>query len=426
MSPRLRWLLGTGLLVLVLAGAGWFSLAYEQVPEKVPVPPRGEPTYNPFYALRQALRIDGVQAESRRRLDLEQMQLQPGDTVVLLQDPQYLSAMEVQGLLDWVARGGHLVIRVPWVLDRGQPRKHGLLSRLGILPGKTLICLPLELPGKDPHTEFCHGTGFHLDHSVEAELTWGRSATSRSARRMAPPPVGTDLSSPEARAYMEDLRGAGGLGHARLRWSRGRVDVLAVMDFMLNNGNELRRHQTSPGVLVITSKGQGLRDPTHRILTRHVLAPNYGKGAFHLVYEAGSPSLASIVLRHGWAAWIPLLLALLAWLWARSQRFGPLLPAPRQERRSLLEHVSASGQHLLRYGKAPLLHEAVRRAFLARLQRRAPLAAALHGEAQVHAIAQRLQWPAARVAEALKTPASNDHAALRERIRLLIQMRNQL
>ena len=56
MSPRLRWLLGIGMLVLVLAGAGWFSLAYEQVPEKVPVPSRGEPTYNPFYALRQALR----------------------------------------------------------------------------------------------------------------------------------------------------------------------------------------------------------------------------------------------------------------------------------------------------------------------------------------------------------------------------------
>ncbi|RRU09384.1 DUF4350 domain-containing protein, partial [Stenotrophomonas sp. 278] len=107
-------------------------------------------------------------------------------------------------------------------------------------------------------------------------------------------------------------------------------------------------------------------------------------------------------------------------------RMGSVLPAPAGDRRSLLEHVRASGEHLLRHGKNPLLYDAVRRAFLARLRRRAPTAAALSGDAQVHAIATLLQWPVSRVQTALQVPASQDTKALRERIRLLIQMRNLL
>ena len=110
----------------------------------------------------------------------------------------------------------------------------------------------------------------------------------------------------------------------------------------------------------------------------------------------------------------------------RSQRFGSLLPSPREERRSLLEHVRASGEHLHRYGKTPLLYAAARQAFLARLRRRAPVAAALEGEAQARAIADHLRLSPEQVRTALQVPASRDDAALRDRIALLIRMRNQL
>ena len=63
---------------------------------------------------------------------------------------------------------------------------------------------------------------------------------------------------------------------------------------------------------------------------------------------------------------------------------------------------------------------------LARLRRRAPVAAALSGDAQAQAIADHLQWPISRVQTALQIPPSQDDIALRDRIRLLIQMRNQL
>ncbi|KAG1317431.1 hypothetical protein G6F62_012902 [Rhizopus arrhizus] len=83
----------------------------------------------------------------------------------------------------------------------------------------------------------------------------------------------------------------------------------------------------------------GLHDPAHRDLTRYLLDPNYGKGAVWLVYAGRPPSLWARLFYHGWPLWVPLLLALLGWLWGRSQRFGSLQPSPLLERRSLLEHL---------------------------------------------------------------------------------------
>jgi hypothetical protein len=157
-----------------------------------------------------------------------------------------------------------------------------------------------------------------------------------------------------------------------------------------------------------------------------VLAPNYGQGTVHLVYAAQMPSLLRTVLTQGWPVWAPLLLALFAWLWLRMQRFGPLRPSPPAERRSLLEHVRASGEHLFRYNKRALLYAAVRNAFLSRLRRRDPMAAALSGEAQIEAIAERLNISADKIRTALQPPSSHDKPAFRDRISTLIQLRNRI
>ncbi len=380
MSPRTRVVL-LSLLALLLTGlaAAWFFHNFERGSKDVHLPAYGEPTYNPLYALREALRRDGVQAESRRALDLRAMQLQSGDTVLLLGDTRPLTSAQVEQLLDWVQDGGHLLLRVPEPDDE-LDSDATLPGRIGVLPSHVPPrCQKWRVKGQSEHTEFCSGFRFTLADDARAELRWG----DRRDDTMA---------------------------HARLRHGEGRIDVLADMDFLSNGGE---------------SEG-GLRDVQHRDLTRLLLAPNYGKGTMHLIYGVESPSLWRSLFRHGWPVWLPLLLALLAWLWMRSQRFGSLLPSPREERRSLLEHVRASGEHLHRYGKTPLLYAAARQAFLTRLRRRAPVAAALEGEAQARAIADHLRLPPEQVRTALQVPASRDDAALRDRIALPIRMRNQL
>ena len=379
--------LGLGLVGLAVA---WFLHTYERVEKDIALPPRGEAGYNPLYALKKTLQADGVEVESRQRLNLATQHLGTDDTLLILGDPRMLTPVDARRLLEWVASGGHLLLRTPpvesWDEETGVP----MLDALGILlTDDAPECEPLQVEGEDHHTEFCEGRRFFFNE-VEPELSWG------------------DLQA----AYV----------YARLAHGKGHVDVLADFDFMTNSGDRDR----NPFLPDDAPRTGGLRDDPHRALARQVLAPNYGKGTMHLVYAAQMPSLLRTVLVQGWPVWAPLLLALLAWLWLRMQRFGPQWPAPAGERRSLLEHVRASGEHLFRYNKRTLLYAAVRNAFLARLRRRDPLAAALGGEPQVHAIAERLGVSADVVRTSLQIPASHDKPAFRDRISTLIQLRNRL
>ncbi|WJI15446.1 DUF4350 domain-containing protein [Pseudoxanthomonas winnipegensis] len=369
---------GTVLFVLV----AWFVHTYERVAYRVDLPPAGEAAWNPLYVLKQALRADGVSVDARPRFDLEIAQLGRRDTLVLLDDPRYLDAARASALLDWVARGGHLVVRTPPGPAFGLHESMPLLEALRLTPMAVGDCAPFQVRGQPPHVEFCGARRFSFQ-GAQPVLAWG------------------------------NLRD--GYVYARLARGQGYVDVLADVDF-LQNGGPARRGDD----------GSGLRAPTHQALARQVLAPNYGHGTMHLVYATRMPSLWRTVLERGWPVWAPLLLALLAWMMLRAQRFGPLLPPPAPARRSLLEHVRASGEHLYRYRRGVLLHAAARKAFLTRLRRRDPVAAALTGAAQADALARRFDLPAARVARALQSPTDRERREFADRISLLMFMRQRL
>jgi len=391
-----RWV-GAGLMVLlvvaVLLGV-WFRQTFHRVEKTLHLPPSGEAAYNPLYALAKTLEADGVKVNARQRLMLDDNALAPGDTLLLFNDPRALSPPEAERLLAWVEAGGHLLIRTPLyspgedLSGRDAPQTVMLDLLSAWLVDEVPACEDFQVEGEGHHVEFCRGRRFAFDEVVPA-LAWG------------------DLQA--------------GYVYARLAVGDGHVDVLADFDFLANTAARGFMQEA----LDAPPEG-GLRDGPHRALARQVLAPNYGRGTMHLVYAAEMPSLWRTLYLHGWMVWAPLLLALAAWLWMRMQRFGPPVPSPAGERRSLLEHVRASGEHLYRYGRGVMLYSAVRQAFLARLRRRDPVAAALTGEPQMAAIAERTGQPAERIRTALNVPASHDRQAFRDRIALLIQLRNRL
>jgi hypothetical protein len=283
--------------------------------------------------------------------------------------------------MDWVRSGGHLIVRTPPPGLVGESTQVPLLSDLQVVPmadatGQT-DCVPMQVTGQEPHVEFCKGRRF----AVGAQ---GAAMPGEPARRMAQ----------RRRLCFRTLR------------ARRRV---------------YRRHRRPR----LPHQRQAQGRAAHRADTP-VAGAQLPRRHHPLVYAAQVPSLWRTMLQHSWMAWLPLLLALLAWLWARMQRFGPLLPAPATERRSLLEHIVASGEHLYRYGYAHRLHDAVRAAFLRRLRRIDPQAAALEGEPQFAAIAERFDLPSHEVRAALSAPVARDHAAFRTRIATLIRLHNTL
>ena len=400
MKPRLFWSLLLGaLIVLGVPLTILFLRTHEKVSQTLVLPPQGEASFNPLYVLGQALRADGLQVQTRQQLQLRDMALAPGDTLVLLQDTRDLAPHTAQALLDWVEQGGHLLLRTPPPAtarrkDTTSTTQGPLLDRIGV---DSLFhdsrCQRFHVADDPDHVEFCKGRRFSLGFraAATAERRWGND---------------------------------GDLVFARLRHGKGRIDVLADMEFMRGTGagTVTERRVLNAGERL----RDGLHDLSHRDLTRYLLDPNYGRGTVWLVYGKRPPTLFARIVLQGWPVWVPLLLAILGWLWARSQRLGSAQPSPVVARRSLLEHVRASGELLLRFGQGPHLYRAVQALFLHRLRLRAPVAAALDGSARDHAIAELLRWPVTRVASAMTVPAANDSSALRERIRLLLQMRSLL
>lgn len=368
-----RAALAVAALLCLGALAAWWLHTHERTASEVKLAPAGEAAYNPLYALRLALRADGVAAVSRQRLDLAAHPPGRRDTVLVLGDPGTLAAREVDALLEWVEGGGHLLVSTPRVRRASNAQADALLARLGIElhPGRS-ECERFDLPGQEPHVEFCGGVRF-TPRGVNPEHAWG------------------DLSA--------------GFVFARLRRGQGAVDVLASLDFMVNGK---------------------LAEPPHATLARQLLEPNYGHGTVHLVYAANMPPLWRLLLERAWMAWLPLALALAGFLWMRLQRLGPVLPSPREERRSLLEHVQAGGEHLRRYGHGALLHAALREAFLDRLRRRDPMAAALEGTARAEAIAARTGVAAADIEHALRDPRPHDRRDFVQRMSRLIDLRRRL
>jgi hypothetical protein len=371
-------LIGLGaiaLVALIAAGFAWWNRTYERTEEWVDLPRTGEAQRNPLYVLKLALQADGVKAQARPRLQRDTVTLATRDTVLLYSDPRTLSKTDVRALLDWVEAGGHLLVRTPppGPLDVDAPI--ALLDELGVLVrNEGPECAGLDVRGEEGHVEFCRGRRFDLgDDAPPSRLQWG-----------------------------DDERGR---VFVRLVHGEGFVDVVGDFDFLANDA---------------------LKDVPHIALTRQLLAPNYRAGTVHLIYAAQMPSFWMTLLRGSWMVWVPLMLALLAWLWRRTQRFGPLLPAPAVERRSLLEHVTASGEHVYRYGYAHLLHDAARKAFLARLRRRDPQAAALEGDTQAAMLAERFGMSPAEIRDALASPIARDHTAFRSRVATLMRMRNSL
>lgn len=344
-------IIGTLLALPVAALVTWWLVTFERVAIEVDLPMRGEARYNPMYALKKTLQAQSIEVSAAGDVALDIGKLGANDLLVLSSDIRLLAEAETEALLIWVEQGGHLVFALP---PTSEGRDAELLQMLELTVKENAGCLAWDQPIVDKlepaRARVCFDTRFHADAETleEFEWLWGSS---------------------EAGYLM-----------GRSRYGDGSVFVASELDFLSN------RELDEPGMAA---------------LAWQVLGPALGEGKVHLVYAASIPPIYVAIVRDGWPILLPLVLALFGWLWARSQRFGPLLPLATPHRRALLEHVQAAGEFAFRRGRALALHAALLRLFHARLRRRDPALAALEGEALVQALCERCQIAAASIRQAL-------------------------
>jgi hypothetical protein len=133
-----------------------------------------------------------------------------------------------------------------------------------------------------------------------------------------------------------------------------------------------------------------------------------------------SPPLGDWLLREAWPVVVAALLLIALWLARIIPRFGPLAPDPPPVRRSLLEHIVASGRFLWARGERDYLLEGARERVWRAAARRGISTQAVPQTDALQALARLASVPEATARRALSEPAAappafvETAAALRE------------
>jgi len=367
-----RTLLTVAVVVAALAllVAGFFA-AFERKDVSEAIPPHGAARSNRFLALELMLHELQWPAQSLTTLSAARLPLRRGDTVLLGENAGRVDAAAAARLAAWVRGGGHLLVSPGSASVARTP----LFDALGVLDPRSASfgCAAL------------HGAA--ADKRGDASLCGSRFRLQPGAVARLDAAIGTPHD---------------GYLYARVPLGQGRVSVLASFAPLAHSA---------------------LKQAAAQEFAWRLLQPNRGRGTVYLVYALDGPPFLKFLAIRGWPALLGLALLLAAWTAMRSARLGPLLPAPPAHRRALLEHVQAAGEFFYRRDGGRSLHALASRAVLARLRRRDPACAMLHGEALYARLAERGTLDAARIAQAFQSPANAQ--AFRTSILTLARLRSR-
>lgn len=369
MNRRRLWIAAASALLIAAVVVGFLAL-FERVDREITLPPRGAARSNPLFALGLAISEQGYAVRHHRGFD--GLRPEPNDLVLIHAARTGMNDRQVEELLYWVEQGGHLVMALPIAgSESGDP----LIAALGLDLLSRSSCLEWPWPGEKTAPSLCSDRRFRPNDnsSLRFVWTWGNAKD--------------------------------GLVFGRADYGEGEIFIAANLDLFEN---------------------AELQQPGRAAFAWQVLAPSLEHadgGRVHLVRVSPMPSLWYLLLRHGWPILLPLLLALLAFAAAQSQRLGPLLPARALPRRALLEHVQAAGEFAFRRGRSEALHGAVLRRFEAELKRREPALAELPESEIVRVLSERHQIAAASIRAALHPPERRRADSFFLAVKTLMQLR---
>lgn len=348
-----------GGLLAILGAIGFFTL-FERVEEEVEVGYQGAARANPFLAAERLFTRLGAPA---RTLAAGPTVLPPaGHALLLLSPARSLSAERFEAIRTWVSQGGRLLVMPDEAPSLDPVLRHWLVE-VSEEPdaGEPEI---LQVPLRD-------GTG-------KAKVEVSRIRRLEVERTDAQVSIGSEA----------------GLAFVRYKEGEGSVTFLADASFLTNEHIGQNDHAALAWALV-RAGGE---------------AP---QGVWIAIRDR-VPTLSQLLARNAWMALASGFVLIAAWLWYAGARFGPLLPAPPLDRRSLLEHVEASGDFLWRTGRGDDLLQGARQALLHRIDVREPGWGRLPAPELVQRLAAGAKLPAVRIDRALygavATPADLIHA----------------
>lgn len=308
---RVRLLI-LGLLTVVITGGVmlvWMSRhSFRRLPKSVEVGFRGEALENHTLLLQKWLESDGRKV-LRKGGELTTRDLPEDGVLILVHLDQPISSKEVDTILDWVRRGGHLLTdgtAAPFNDDRGLMALHKAL-------GVTVKNVQPEEFEFQPQKHLEGTDTFH-----DGEVPYRIRRTSRW--RLVP-------DSKNSWDYTMGYKDTEVL--LTRKEGKGRITLTPDLNFV---------YRTS------------LAHLDHAAYVQRLLALQPGRGTVVVWSLPVDLSLFSWLWAHAKLFVLPLLGLVGAWLWRGWPRFGPLVMEPSLRRRSLMEHLTASAWLIWRSG----------------------------------------------------------------------------
>jgi len=344
------------LLALILLGLGftvWLARgSFVQEPRSIPMPWSAKALEDDTLMLEKWLARRGF-ATHRSGGPILPSELPPGGTLVLLTLSNPLMEGEVDSLLAWVRGGGRLLVDASAAPFNDQRGTRVLLDRLGVVLESTA---KEEEDSEDP---------FPIETIQRDEASYHVKCNRKWRLRS-----GRDSQSPAGEVLMLQREG------------RGQVVLLADGSFLYNNAFAEQDHAAWLA----------------RLLEEAGAHPAKGAVVWSRVTEVA-------LMPWLWERARPFLIAcavlLAAWVWGGMRRFGSLLPPPTATRRSLLEHLEASGRFLWHRGGRDALLATSRAAVLRRAARLHPAFPALPEAERLAFLAHHSGLPEEAVASSL-------------------------
>ena len=364
-------------LIAVLAalagGTAWFLANFERTTQTVRTGFKAEALRNPWLAAERLAQHMGAKASTVRAL--ADLQALPASGTLFLPAERYaLTRATRQALLDWVARGGYLVVEAE---PAEQPDE--LLDALGVerlaignsRDGVHAAPMSIRLPGSE-------------------------------AASQVDSPHGAHLVASEPEFEFDD-----GNGNFLVLAAHGEGLVMVVAELGFASNRSIGRKEHAQFLWQLVS-----------------LVP--GDRPVYFFNVPGRLSFQAWLREHAWAPLCGIALMLVLWLWHAAPRFGPIAPDPLRSRRRLLDHLRASGRYLWSHGGARRLLDAARDSCLRRIGRAHPDFLVLPEAERPERLAAILGWPEERARQVLAPPDATRMVAFLQAIHLYQAVHEQL
>jgi len=307
------------LVVISLATGYWFYNNFAWVEEEKEIGFQGIAKTNKLLAAEFFLRKMGIQTDQVNGLLAFRNLPSPEHTLLIATQRETLNKELSQELLSWVKSGGHLIVEARYLPDADMKEsefpKDPLLETFSVYSlsshsDEDNKDIPVSILLKSHFQEHAQAKELEVNFPYQRTLFTIESEVSK-------PPA----TIPSATWIVQDE-----LGKYVLQFSLGQ------------------------GLLTILSstsmfKNEQIAEFEHARFLHYLVQQSGHDSGVWLIRVDDMPALWQWLWDNAWYAMLSLSILFLLWLWRAPLRFGPQLNDVQTQRRSLLEHIQASGYY---------------------------------------------------------------------------------